>query len=1002
MSTPRDIAQLPDDAKNFLRRQGISLNPLVWHGRYRYPDDAKRFEPERTCRRFYLLKSNTGFEFLTRHSNNKRGIVYDIRLSEGIGGPKPAAPRVQLNRPKAEVVDDTPLPPGTPGVDQAVEPELFAHLRFTYPDGSGVVAPFTITTESNTFDGTLVSGDTRKQPLNTAGEVTYTVGTPVSTSDWHAELDRLEEHCHTLADARDDTSDIQTIPHRLQPLHLINTRVLMPGDPADMPTELFSAGYPFAPLFDTAATLWTRQRHRPDRFQDAFRNQCPLEPVVLSRDVGMSLGLSTRSIRIDTVSRCLLDLIHVLSDEAVMQPLVTLADEWGYAEAETWALEAALVALLSHRCPVAAANQAGNSTPYHVTLSDIGRSLSQLAEWMRQQAKVLNQTAPDSRLVTATLQVPDLSTQWPTVPQPNWVELNYDDSDQPFPTGTRLAYWLYDDNDELLYQGEDLTPGEPKRFLLPDEVQNVSYRFAYVPKRIGVPEDQTTFDSLFPIFGEPIVHLYDVGLIVDVEPGLPYTSRTNTGRTVQLRPVQVDLLKRALEQINLPEDEYGHPQPNTYVLLANADSTNEDIRAEIEHQLGSGLTEDDWALIGQQLAPLNPAEPKILDLTWLYADLLFRAAAERYEDPEVQKLIQDLEELEELKENVPRDPWWLRYNLFPTEEKFVTAVLKRTKNELENRLDDLYEAQKDANLIPYRHVNRELLQWIDQALFTVATFFVPIEGWLIHSGQAFLALLRSKYFIGGAALGLGAYSGDAQAGRFTTPELTVAKGAVRATAAKTLCDDAVKYGLQFKGVNAPTHLALDGSVGPVRQRLVGEVPEALLPPAPNGHHWYRSPNGSYNTKRNPGYNGPRKEYDHEERRFYESGKHKTTPGTNRFKAEFAEDAAYDYMEKQGHEVLPGFRRPTYGQHGIDGIFLNANPPPTYVIIEAKYHKSSYGSISGPDGQRFKQMSDPWILNKAERQVDEDVLMAIESGDYEKYGLRYRPDLDRVVREEITW
>jgi len=1002
MSTQRDIAQLPDDAKNFLRRQGISLNPLVWHGSYHYPDDAKRFQPERTHRRFYLLKSNTGFEFLTRHSNHKRGIVYDIRRSEGIGGPKPAAPRVELNRPKAEVIEDTPLPPGTPGAEPEVEPEFYAHLRFTYPDGSGVVAPFTIETDTESFTGTLIGGDTRKRPLSKAGTVTYTVGTPVQTSDWQAKLDRLSEHCHALADVRDDSGDIQTIPNRLQPLHGINTRILTPGEPADMPTELFSTGYPFTTLLDTAAKLWERQIHRPNLFQDAFRAQCPIEPVALARDLGVSLGLSTRSIRIDTVSRCLLDLIHVLNDEAVMQPLVTLAEEWDYAEPEAWALEAALVAMLSHRCPLASTSQPGNRSPYHATLSLIGHRLSQLAEWMRQQAKVLTQSAPDSQLVTATLQVPELSTQWPTVPEPNWVELNYDDSDQPFPTGTRLAYWLYDDNDELLYQGDDLTPGEPKRFLLPDEVQNVSYRFAYVPKRIGVPEDQTTFDSLFPIFGEPIVHLYDVGPIVDVEPGLPYTSRTNTGRTVQLRPVQVDLLKRALEQINLPEDEHGHPQPNTYVLLADADSTNEDIRTEIEHQLGSGLTEDDWALIGQQLEPLNPAEPKILDLTWLYADLLFRAAAERYEDPEVQKLIQDLEELEELKENVPRDPWWLRYNLFPTEEKYVTAVLKRTKSELENRLDDLYEAQKDANLIPYRHVNRELLQWIDQALFTVATFFVPIEGWLIHSGQAFLALLRSKYFIGGAALGLGAYSGDAQAGRFTTPELTVAKGAVRAAAAKTLFDDAVKYGLQFKGVNAPTHLALDGSVGPVRQRLIGEVPEALLPPAPNGHHWYRSPDGTYNTKRNPGYNGPRKEYDHEERRFYESSKHKTTPGTNRFKAEFAEDAAFDYMIKQGHEVLPGFRRPTYGQHGIDGIFLNKDSPPPYIIIEAKYHKSTYGSIAGPDGERYKQMSEEWIDIKLETQVGLDVLEDIRLEGYERAGLRYRPDLDRIVKEEITW
>ncbi len=128
-----------------------------------------------------------------------------------------------------------------------------------------------------------------------------------------------------------------------------------------------------------------------------------------------------------------------------------------------------------------------------------------------------------------------------------------------------------------------------------------------------------------------------------------------------------------------------------------------------------------------------------------------------------------------------------------------------------------------AKLFDEGHVNRELLEWVDEALF-VSTFFVPIEGWAIASGQAFLTLMRTKYFIGGAALGLGAYSGDAQAGRFTAPELSIAKGAIRATAAKTLLDDAIKYGLRFKAVNAPTHLCLDGSLGPVRQRYVGKIP----------------------------------------------------------------------------------------------------------------------------------------------------------------------------------
>ncbi len=59
MSTQRDIAQLPDDARSFLHRQGISLNPLVWHASYRYPDEARQFEPVRTRQRFYLLKTTT-------------------------------------------------------------------------------------------------------------------------------------------------------------------------------------------------------------------------------------------------------------------------------------------------------------------------------------------------------------------------------------------------------------------------------------------------------------------------------------------------------------------------------------------------------------------------------------------------------------------------------------------------------------------------------------------------------------------------------------------------------------------------------------------------------------------------------------------------------------------------------------------------------------------------------------------------------------------------------
>ncbi len=995
MSTQRDISQLPGEAKDFLRRQGISLNPLVWYASYQLPDDAKNFRPEQTRQRFYLLKGNNGYQYLTRHEHGQRGTVYEIRVSEGIGGPKPAAPLVELVRGKVESIADDPLPPGIPGVDTEVRPEFFAQLRFTYPNGTGVVAPFTITTDKQTLRGSLVQGETNKRALSGPGQVSYEVGRPVSAEDWQAELDLLKQHCLSLADQRDDTSDIQAIPSRLQPLHLINTRILQPGDPTAMPTELFSAGYPLAKLFDAAAQCWQQGHHRPDHFGDALTKK----RLDLNEHLAMSLGLSRNGLH---PADALLDLIYCLSDTTVMEPLVSLATEWDYSDAQGWALEAALVALLSHTGRPAPASREGNQSPYYDTLAAIGQSLHRLAECMRQQAKVLHKSAPHSRLVTATLQVPELSAHWPSVPEPNWVELSYDDTQQPFPANTQLAYWLYDQNDELLYEGEDLLPNTPKRFLLPDDVEEVSYRFAYVPKRLGVPESQANFDSLFQTFGQPIVHLYDVGPIVDWQPGLAYPSRTNTGNVSTLRPYQVDLLQRALAQINLPEDEAGHPLPNTYVLLASAESTNSDIKAEIEKQLGSGLTDEDWQLVEQQLSPLNESEPKILDLTWLYADLLFRAAAERYDDPEVQRCIQGIENLEELKETIPRDPWWLRFNLLPTQEKAVTAFLEKTKRDLENRLDDLYEEQKAANLIPYRHVNRELLEWVDEALFTVSTFFVPIEGWVIASGQAFLSLMRTKYFIGGAALGLGAYSGDAQAGRFTAPELTVAKGAIRATAAKTLLDDAVKYGLRFKAVNAPTHLSLDGSLGPVRQRYVGEIPTIRLPPAPEGHHWYRHPsNGTYNTKRNPGYNGPRKEYDAEEGRFYESSR-ATTPGTNRYKAEFAEKAAYDWMEKEGHLLLLGFRRPLYGHHGIDGIFLNRYSPPKYIIMEAKYHKSTYGSIKGPNDERIKQMSEEWVRMKLKSQVGMELLEDIRLEGYERIGLRFMPDLDRIVQEKITW
>jgi hypothetical protein len=92
-----------------------------------------------------------------------------------------------------------------------------------------------------------------------------------------------------------------------------------------------------------------------------------------------------------------------------------------------------------------------------------------------------------------------------------------------------------------------------------------------------------------------------------------------------------------------------------------------------------------------------------------------------------------------------------------------------------------------------------------------------------------------------------------------------------------------------------------------------------------------------------------------------------------------------------------FLRLLYGQHGIDGLFLHATPPPKYFIAEMKYHKSTYGWTK--DG---KQMSDPWIRAKLKKQVSPKLLKDILLNGYEKSGLRYLPDLDRMILEGISW
>lgn len=999
MSFPRDIAQLPQHLKNHLLRHGLTLNRWVWHGEYRYPEDASRFEPERTHQRIFLLHSGSDVRFLTRHERGQRGMVYDLRQSEGVGSARPVAPPVVLNRGRVTTASNQPepRPPGRPGVHFDEPARVWAELELRYPDGEPAEpTPYSIQATTQTLSGTVGGVSSRLKLFDPdKGELRYEIGTPVPEADRQQGLADLQSACDALATEQAKTEPPPGRPRIVTASHLINTHTLWPGDPATMPAELFEAGYPLALLYKKAKDLWQRAgpNQRPVKFRDAYRTTYPIPKSDYGVHLGRATGIRSALLNPAKVADPMLDLIYCLDDSDSFDSLIELSRQLNARHPTGWATEAALTALLYHHCQPAPANQPGNHSPYAQTLAQIGGCLSQLAHWQRQQNRVFHATAQTNQRLVCTVPVPPSLPAWPSAPAPNWMELDYDDSRTPFPPGTQLRYWIYDNNGELLYEGDDLIPGQPQRFQLPQDVNEVEYRF-------GLPlqgEAVHGFDEVIETLGQPVVHLYDLAPILASPEGRHYEIATNTGQRSVLPAFQVELLQRAITALDLPKDEDGRLVPNTYVVLADKNTPFDQIRIEVEQQLGAGLDDADWELINDQLTSLDEAEPKILDLTWLYSDLLFRATAERFDDPEVQALTEQLEELMAQEDEIPKDPWWLRYNTFPTPEKMYNSAVWKTGRDLEKRLDDLYEQQKDAGLIPYRQVNRELLAWTEEVAFTVATFLVPVEQWAIRGGQALLALLRHKYFIGGAAFGAGAYSGDAEAGKFKKPDLTVIKGPLRATAAKSLRDQAIDLGIHRKGVNAPTHVNLDGGTGAARQRLSGEIPAVALPAAPEGHQWFRMPDGSYNTRRMPHYKGERLEYDHERKEFFTSTKGQGNPGATRLKAEYAEDLAFKEMLREGHTPVRGFRRPTYGQHGIDGLFNNARKPPPYIVIEVKYGTSRYGDTL--DG---RQMSDAWIRAKIRRQGSRTVQAAIRRGEFKKIGVRYVPDLGRPIQEVITW
>ena len=114
------------------------------------------------------------------------------------------------------------------------------------------------------------------------------------------------------------------------------------------------------------------------------------------------------------------------------------------------------------------------------------------------------------------------------------------------------------------------------------------------------------------------------------------------------------------------------------------------------------------------------------------------------------------------------------------------------------------------------------------------------------------------------------------------------------------------------------------------------------------------------------------------------------PKSNAEKGVYGEAKADEYMSSQGYDKLNGDLVQAGDSpkgHGIDGVWKNANPPPEYVVTEAKYGSSQLSTLK--DGT--KQMSDTWIDDRLDSEVGqnaaEDVRDSMARGETEKWLLR---------------
>ena len=127
-----------------------------------------------------------------------------------------------------------------------------------------------------------------------------------------------------------------------------------------------------------------------------------------------------------------------------------------------------------------------------------------------------------------------------------------------------------------------------------------------------------------------------------------------------------------------------------------------------------------------------------------------------------------------------------------------------------------------------------------------------------------------------------------------------------------------------------------------------------------------------------------------------------TSQSNAYKGVFGEAKADAHMAaKEGYSKLNG-KLTEIGDaprgRGIDGIWENANPPPEFVISEAKYGSSQLSTLK--DGTR--QMSDKWVVDRLNEAVGLETAEVIEDaiarGQVQK--LLLRVDAQGAVTEVV--